>query len=203
MLKKADVFMTGVGGQGIIMASDILAQVALAAGLDVKKTDSLGMSQRGGSVISHVRIGEKVFSPMIRQGGADFLLSFERLEAVRFAGFLRPGGIAIIDSAAVPPLAVINEGYHYPSSDEVREFFSGIASGVYILPALEMATSLGNPRTSSVLCLGFLSIFLEISQEIWLDQMRKQLPPHLHQVNLTAFGAGVEAARRRAKEEAE
>ena len=203
MLKKVDILMTGVGGQGVIMASDILTTAALATGYDVKKTDSLGMAQRGGSVTSHVRIGEKVFSPMIPLGGADFLVSYERLEAVRSLALLRPDGIAIVDSVAVTPLSVTIDGYHYPSIDEVRESLSAITQWAYVLPAMEMATKLGNPRASSVLCLGFLSVFLEIPEQSWFDEIRRHLPLRLHEVNLAAFNAGVEAARESRKEEGE
>lgn len=203
MLKKVDILMTGVGGQGVIMASDILTTAALATGYDVKKTDSLGMAQRGGSVTSHVRIGEKVFSPMIPLGGADFLVSYERLEAVRSLALLRPDGIAIVDSVAVTPLSVTIDGYLYPSIDEVRESLSAITQRAYVLPAMEMATKLGNPRASSVLCLGFLSVFLEIPEQSWFDEIRRHLPLRLHEVNLAAFNAGVEAARESRKEEGE
>lgn len=203
MLKKVDILMTGVGGQGVIMASDILTTAALATGYDVKKTDSLGMAQRGGSVTSHVRIGEKVFSPMIPLGGADFLVSYERLEAVRSLALLRPDGIAIVDGVAVTPLSVTIDGYHYPSIDEVRESLSAITQRAYVLPAMEMATKLGNPRASSVLCLGFLSVFLEIPEQSWFDEIRRHLPLRLHEVNLAAFNAGVEAARESRKEEGE
>lgn len=201
MTKKADILMTGVGGQGVIMASDILTTAALASGYDVKKTDSLGMAQRGGSVTSHVRLGDEVFSPMIPPGGADFLVSYERLEAVRSLAILRPNGIAIVDSVAVTPLSVTIEGYHYPSVDEVRESLSTITQRAYILSAMEMATKLGNPRASSILCLGFLSVFLEIPEQSWLDEIKRHLPSRLHEVNLAAFSAGVEAARERQKEE--
>ena len=203
MLKKVDILMTGVGGQGVIMASDILTTAALATGYDVKKTDSLGMAQRGGSVTSHVRIGEKVFSPMIPLGGADFLVSYERLEAVRSLALLRPDGIAIVDSVTVTPLSVTIDGYLYPSIDEVRESLSAITQRAYVLPAMEMATKLGNPRASSVLCLGFLSVFLEIPEQSWFDEIRRHLPLRLHEVNLAAFNAGVEAARESRKEEGE
>jgi indolepyruvate ferredoxin oxidoreductase beta subunit len=203
MPKKTDILMTGVGGQGVIMASDILTTAALATGYDVKKTDSLGMAQRGGSVTSHVRLGDKVFSPMIPPGGADFLVSYERLEAVRSLTILRPNGIAIVDSVAVIPLSVTIEGYHYPSVDEVRESLSAITQRAYILSAMEMATKLGNPRASSILCLGFLSVFLEIPEQSWLDEIKRHLPSRLHEVNLAAFSAGVEAARERRKEEGE
>ena len=195
--------MTGVGGQGVIMASDILTTAALATGYDVKKTDSLGMAQRGGSVTSHVRIGEKVFSPMIPPGGADFLVSYERLEAVRSLALLRPDGIAIVDSVAVTPLSVTIDGYHYPSIDEVRESLSAITQRAYVLPAMEMATKLGNPRASSVLCLGFLSVFLELPEQSWFDEIRRHLPSRLHDVNLAAFNAGVEAAQQSRKDEGE
>jgi indolepyruvate ferredoxin oxidoreductase beta subunit len=201
MPKKADILMTGVGGQGVIMASDILTTAALASGYDVKKTDSLGMAQRGGSVTSHVRLGDKVFSPMIPPGDADFLVSYERLEAVRSSAILRPDGIAIVDSVAVTPLSVTIEGYHYPSVDEVRESLTAITQRAYILSAMEMATKLGNPRASSILLLGFLSVFLEIPEQSWLDEIKRHLPPRLHEVNLAAFSAGVEAARERRKEE--
>ncbi len=203
MLKKVDILMTGVGGQGVIMASDILTTAALATGYDVKKTDSLGMAQRGGSVTSHVRIGEKVFSPMIPPGGADFLVSYERLEAVRSLALLRPDGIAIVDSVAVTPLSVTIDGYHYPSIDEVRESLSAITQRAYVLPAMEMATKLGNPRASSVLCLGFLSVFLELPEQSWFDEIRRHLPSRLHDVNLAAFNAGVEAAQQSRKDEGE
>ena len=204
MLSKADIFMIGVGGQGIIKASDILADVALNAGYDVKKADSLGMSQRGGSVMSQVRLAEKkVFSPTISPGSADYLVAFERLEAVRYAGFLRADGIAIVDSTAIPPLSVFNEGYHYPSLDEAQQSLAAITRQVYFLSAVEMAIELGSPRVASVLCLGFLSVFLEIPEPTWLAGIEKLLPPHLHQVNQRAFAMGVEVARERLRDRGE
>lgn len=187
--------MTGVGGQGIIRASDILAETALAAGYDVKKTDSLGMSQRGGSVTSHIRLSkEKVFSPIISPGSADYLVGFERLEALRCASFLKPNGVAIIDSTSLPPLSIIHGSYDYPSIANVQESLSTIIRRVYILPAIELATELGSPRAANVLHLGFLSVFLEIPERIWLDGIKNRLPPNLHRVNRRAFAAGVERA---------
>lgn len=203
MRGKIDILMTGVGGQGVIMASDILSSAALASAYDVKKTDSLGMAQRGGSVISHVRLGEKVFSPLIPSRAADFLVSYERLEAVRSSVMLGRGGIAIVDTAAVLPLSVTVGAYHYPTIAEVRELLSGIAQHVYLLPAAEMASGLGNARAASVLCLGFLSAFLDISEERWLDTIQTYLPPRLHEVNLAAFNAGFRAAMERRREEGE
>ena len=103
---KIDLLLTGVGGQGNILASDIIGEVAIITGYDVKKTDTLGMAQRGGSVVSHVRIAEKVYAPLIKEGEVDFLLAFEKLESIRWANYLRPGGVAIINNYAVPPLSV-------------------------------------------------------------------------------------------------
>ena len=106
--------MAGVGGQGVILASDSLAEVAMRAGFDVKKSDALGMAQRGGSVVSHIRIGPKVFAPLIKKGEADFLLGFERLEAARCANNLRPDGLAIINDQELPPLSVVGGAVDYP-----------------------------------------------------------------------------------------
>jgi len=105
-MKKIDLLMTGVGGQGTILASDIIGEVALASGYDVKKTDTLGMAQRGGSVTSHVRLASKVYSPLIKEGEADIMLAFEKLEAARWGYYLKPGGIAIVNNLALPPLSV-------------------------------------------------------------------------------------------------
>ena len=103
-MNKQGIFMAGVGGQGIVLASDILSEVALTAGYDVKKTDTLGMAQRGGSVVSHVRIAEQVYAPLIQEGEADMMMAFEKLEAARWGYFLKPGGLAIVNNHAMPPL---------------------------------------------------------------------------------------------------
>ncbi|MDY6907114.1 MAG: indolepyruvate oxidoreductase subunit beta [Chloroflexota bacterium] len=200
MMTGTDILMTGVGGQGVILASDILADCAVAAGYDVKKTDSLGMAQRGGSVTSNVRIAQRVFSPLIPQGGAHFLVAYERLEALRFLGQLRPGGVVIFDSQSVVPLSVFNEGYHYPSTEEVSERLSSVTRHVYMLPAADMAAGLGNPRVSSVLCLGALSRFLDIPHDIWRQGIERHLPPRLLDINLAAFGAGARAVQGQLKE---
>ena len=115
--------MVGVGGQGVIMASDVLAGVALSAGYDVKKTDTLGMAQRGGSVISHVRIAKKVRSPLIREGDVDILFAFEKLEAARWGYFLRVDGRALVNNHVVPPLAVSLGTQHYPAAFQGLSYY--------------------------------------------------------------------------------
>ncbi|MDH4207741.1 MAG: indolepyruvate oxidoreductase subunit beta [Anaerolineae bacterium] len=166
---KADILMTGVGGQGVILASDALAEIAMKAGCEVKKSDSLGMSQRGGSVVSHLRMGERVFSPMIKKGGADFLLGFERLEGVRWVDYLREGGVAIINNLAIPPLSVVGGALKYPAE-------------------------LGNPQVLNVLLVGFLSAFLDIDERSFIDDLSQRVPQRFLQVNLKAFARGREEA---------
>jgi len=130
---KIDLLLTGVGGQGNILASDIIGEVAMAAGFDVKKTDTLGMAQRGGSVVSNVRIAEKVYSPLIKEGEVDFMLAFEKLEGVRWASHLQPGGVAIINNYAVPPLSVNLSVEKYPADAEVMQVLQQRSSRIYLV----------------------------------------------------------------------
>lgn len=194
---KADLLMTGVGGQGVILASDALAEIAMKAGYDVKKSDSLGMSQRGGSVVSHLRIGEQVFSPMIKRGDVDFLLGFERLEGARWSDYLRKDGIAIINNLAIPPLSVVGGASKYPSVDEVEETLRRRTNQIYFVPGTEISADLGNPQVLNVLLIGFLSAFLEIDERSYVDDLSQRVPQKFLQVNLTAFARGREEALHR------
>lgn len=189
-----DILMTGVGGQGVILASDALAEIAMTAGHDVKKSDSLGMSQRGGSVVSNLRIGERVFSPMIREGEADFLLAFERLEGARWAHYLRKNGIAIVNELAIPPLSVVGGASKYPSVEEVSDILQRYAREIYIVPATEIARELGNPQVLNVLLIGFLSSFLDIDEASYTEDLSRRVPPKFLQLNLKAFSRGREEA---------
>ncbi len=191
---KMDILMTGVGGQGVILASDALAEIAMTAGHDVKKSDSLGMSQRGGSVVSNLRIGERVFSPMIREGEADFLLAFERLEGARWAHYLRKNGIAIVNELAIPPLSVVGGASKYPSVEEVSDILQRYAREIYIVPATEIARELGNPQVLNVLLIGFLSSFLDIDEASYTEDLSRRVPPKFLQLNLKAFSRGREEA---------
>jgi len=194
---KIDVLMAGVGGQGIILASDTLAEVALRNGYDVKKSDSLGMAQRGGSVTSHVRMGKHVFSPMIKRGDADFLLAFERLEAVRWAGYLNPAGIAIVNDQAIPPLSMVGDTSAYPSTQSAQETVQQYTDELYFLPGLEIAQELGNPQVLNVLLLGFLSSFLTIDEKSYVEVITQRAPSRFLEVNLKAFARGRQEARGR------
>jgi indolepyruvate ferredoxin oxidoreductase beta subunit len=189
-VKKYDLLITGVGGQGNILASDVTGEVALASGYDVKKTDTLGMAQRGGSVISHIRIGEKVYSPLIKEGGVDILLAFEKLEGVRWASYLKPGAIAIINNFALPPLSVNIGAEHYPSDKEVIEILKQRTDRIYLVEGTSSATELGNIRTLNIFMLGCLSAFLPFKEDEWKQAIAQHLPERLLKLNTTAFELG-------------
>ncbi|MDO9334165.1 MAG: indolepyruvate oxidoreductase subunit beta [Dehalococcoidales bacterium] len=189
-VKKYDLLITGVGGQGNILASDIAGEVALAAGYDVKKTDTLGMAQRGGSVISHVRIANQVFSPLIKDGEVDFLLAFEKLEGVRWASSLKPGAIVIMNNYAQPPLSVSLGVDRYPTDKEVKKILKQCTDRIYLVAGTSGMTKLGNVRTLNIFMLGCLSRFLPFKVEAWKQSIVEHLPKRLHKINTAAFELG-------------
>jgi indolepyruvate ferredoxin oxidoreductase, beta subunit len=193
-LGKIDVFMAGVGGQGVILASDSLAEVAMRAGFDVKKSDALGMAQRGGSVVSHIRIGPKVFAPLIKKGEADFLLGFERLEAARCADNLSPNGLAIINDQELPPLSMLSGSIAYPDQKQVERLVSQYTKRIAFVPGLKIAKELGNPRVAGVVLLGFLSIYLPIEEALWKQDIAERVAAKVKEINLQAFAQGRQQA---------
>jgi indolepyruvate ferredoxin oxidoreductase beta subunit len=188
-MKPLNFILTGVGGQGILLSSDILCLVGMAAGYDVKKTDVHGMAQRGGSVISHVRLADEVFSPMVPVGAADYLLSFEKLEACRWAHYLHRDGVVVVSDEAIPTLAM-EARRPYPGDDEIAATLAARAAHVRIMPAGRMATELGNPRVANVILLGALSRFVEIPPEVWLNAIAERVPPKFRELNRRAFEVG-------------
>lgn len=193
-MMTANVVMVGVGGQGVILASDAMAEIGMNHGYDVKKSDSIGMAQRGGSVVSHVRWGKQVFSPMVRKGEADFLLAFEQLEAARWAPYLRPGGVAIVADVVVVPVSVIGSSVSYPSWEEANSILHQYTDLVFLLPATKIGTELGNPRALNMVLLGFLSTFLGLGTEAWTENIRGKLPPKFVESSLAAFYRGAAEA---------
>lgn len=189
-MKKLDLLVTGVGGQGVILVSDIIGEAALAAGYDVKKTDTLGMAQRGGSVLSHVRIARQVWSPLIKEGEVDILVGFEKLEAARWGYYLRPGGVAIVNNHALPPLSV-NLGYEqYPSDEEIIDILKQRTDRIYSVNGTRRARELGNVRTLNMFMLGCASIVLPLKVHIWKDSISQRLPAKIQQINVIAFDQG-------------
>ncbi len=191
-MKKRDLLMVGVGGQGIVLASDILGEVALAAGYDVKKTDTLGMAQRGGSVVSHVRIADKVWSPLIKEGDVDVLVAFEKLEAARWSYYLQAGGVAIVNNQSTPPLSVGLGTHRYPGDKEIEGTLRQRADRIYFVDGTDKAKELGDIRTLNMIMLGFVSFLLHINADIWKDCISQRLSPKILKMNMAAFDKGRE-----------
>jgi indolepyruvate ferredoxin oxidoreductase beta subunit len=189
-MKKFDLLITGVGGQGVILASDITAEAALAAGYDIKKTDTLGMAQRGGSVVSHVRIGHQVWSPLIKEGEVDILVAFEKLEAARWSHYLRSEAIAIVNNHTLPPLSVNLGNERYPSDDEITNILRQRSDRIYFVDGTSLTRKLGNVRMLNMFMLGCASLFLPLKVNIWKDSISQRLPSSIRQINITAFDQG-------------
>lgn len=184
--------LVGVGGQGTILASDVLAELGLRLGYDVKKAEVHGMSQRGGSVTSHLRWGPRVYSPIIPRGEADILLAFEKLEAARFISQLKPGGLALVNEYAIEPLSVQTGGVPYPADEDLQERLALTTSRVYWVKGIEIAEALGNTRTANVVLLGALSALLDIELDQWDAVLEMRVPAKHLELNRQAFRAGRE-----------
>ncbi len=189
-MKNLNVLITGVGGQGVILASDLIGEAALAAGFDVKKTDTLGMAQRGGSVLSHVRIAPRVWSPLIREGEVDLILAMEKLEAARWGHYLRPGAVAIVNNQALPPLSVSLGSERYPDDAEIVGILKRRTDNVYFIDGTRRARELGNVRTVNTFMLGCASAFMPLKVGTWQEVISQRLPDNIREVNLTAFAHG-------------
>jgi indolepyruvate ferredoxin oxidoreductase, beta subunit len=191
--QKIDILMVGVGGQGIILASDILGDVAIVAGYDAKKSDVHGMAQRGGSVMSHVRLGERVYSPLAIKGEIDFLLAFEKLEAARWAEYLKPGGIAVVNDQAIPPMAVTSGVMPYPGDDVLLAMLRTNGRQAQFVPGSAIAEELGNPRVLNLAMLGYLSRYLPFGPADWEAAIVAHVPARFLELNRRAFAAGIAA----------
>jgi indolepyruvate ferredoxin oxidoreductase beta subunit len=189
-LKKMDILITGVGGQGVVLASDIIGEAALAAGFDVKKTDTLGMAQRGGSVVSHVRMGQKVWSPLIKEGEVDLLLAFEKLEAARWSHYLKKNAVAIVNSYEQPPLSVSLGQEKYASDGEIVAALKRRTERIYFIDGNKKAQELGNVRTLNIFMLGCLAALAPLDIKVWKDSISRRLPERLREINLKAFDMG-------------
>ena len=183
-----DVLVCGVGGQGVLLASEVIAHAALAAGLDAKKSEVHGMAQRGGSVESHVRFGERVASPLIEAGRAGVLLGCEAMEALRARHFLAPGGVAVYSTRRVVPPSIREE--QYPT--DIAAALGEVAGRVFAVPSLEIALELGEPRVENVVLLGALSRVLELSEAHWHAALERCVPERALAVNRDAFARGRE-----------
>lgn len=187
------VLLAGVGGQGIILASKILAQCAFTAGLMVKESELHGMAQRGGSVISHVRFGEEVYSPLIPSGKADFMVALEELESLRYTYFLKPSAQVILNSKQVMPSVIIPENSRYP--ENIRQKLESLGFRVDEVNALETARELGNLKVENIILVGALSRYLPFTMEDWQKTIEKSVPAKTIEINLAAFRTGRERGK--------
>ena len=192
-MNNVDFLLCGVGGQGTILASDVLTQVGVQAGYDAKKAEVHGMAQRGGSVTSHVRWAEKVYSPLIAKGEVDVLVAFEKLEALRHIEFLRPGGTVVVNDHEIIPITVTSGGAEYPDDEHIRSVLAQVTGDVRWVDGMTIAEELGNVRVANVVLLGALSSLLDVPESIWLEVIEKRVPARYVELNRSAFRRGREA----------
>ncbi|TES92804.1 MAG: indolepyruvate oxidoreductase subunit beta [Candidatus Cloacimonadota bacterium] len=185
------VMICGVGGQGILLASDLLSQTMLETGMDVKKSEVHGMSQRGGTVVSSIRYGEKVFSPLIGKGDVDILLAFEKLEGLRQLEFLKEKGIVIINDFVIVPLPVACGLAEYP--EDVISVIKNTVPDAVVIDGLSLAKKAGNARSMNIVLLGLLAKKLKIDRTLWYRVIEKRVPKKTWKVNKKAFDLGYES----------
>jgi indolepyruvate ferredoxin oxidoreductase beta subunit len=186
--KTTNILLAGVGGQGVILAGDIMTEVFLEAGYDVKKSEVHGMAMRGGIVTSHFRFGKKVHSPLIKEGEADILFAFEQLEALRFLPFLRDGGKVLANDSRINPPAVNLGDLAYP--DDIPGKIRARVKAFHLVKGSEIAKTAGDPRAANVVLLGALSTFFDVAEDLWLKIILAHLPAKVHDINRKAFLAG-------------
>ncbi len=189
------ILIVGVGGQGIILTGDLLADAALSVGFDVKKSEVHGMAQRGGAVVSGVRFGKKVYSPLICESEADFLLSFELLETLRNLNYLKKNGKVISSTQKIIPVTVSSGNQEYPQNIEerVKEFFSD----AIFIDAIKIAKEAGHIRSANIALLGAISHFLPIERESFIKAIKAHVPPKTLEINLKAFELGFNYASKK------
>jgi indolepyruvate ferredoxin oxidoreductase beta subunit len=194
MKESGNILLCGVGGQGILLASEVLSSVLLKAGYDVKQSEVHGMAQRGGSVVSHIRYGEKVYSPLIEQGTADTVVSFELLEALRYLPFYRRGATVIVNTQKILPSPIAAGMDTYP--DNVLPQLAGRGLSVLPVDAFGIAAGAGEKRAANIVLLGALSAFLPVGEDLFLKTIEGRVPEKFRAVNMEAFKRGKEAVRK-------
>jgi len=187
-MKTKSILICGVGGQGILTASDLLSDVLLAAGFQVKKSEVHGMSQRGGDVISTVRYGDQVFSPLPALRETDFILAFEKLEALRNINYLSDNGVVLVNDFEWQPLPVAAGFEKYPG--DVVEQLKKLSGELVLIPATRLAGELGNDKASNVVLIGLLASRMDIDKKIWLEVIRRKVPQRFIDLNMAAFESG-------------
>jgi indolepyruvate ferredoxin oxidoreductase, beta subunit len=191
--RTTNVLLTGVGGQGVVLASFVLSQVAMSEGYDVKQSEVHGMSQRGGSVTSHFRFGDRVWSPLVVPGTADILMAFEALEALRYVNWLKPGGLLVYNALRINPSPVSAGLATYP--EDIDALISSAWPNTQCVNANALAAEAGTVKAANVALLGSISPALPFKAETWEAVIRKAVPPKTIEVNLQAFRLGAASAQ--------
>ena len=187
-MKTTNIMIVGVGGQGSLLASKLLGQLLVAEGYDVKVSEVHGMSQRGGSVVTYVKYGEKVNSPMICDGEADFIVSFEKIEAARWVSCLKPDGRIIVNTQQIDPMPVITGAAVYP--DAVIDELKAADVAVDALDALSLADTAGSSKAVNIVLMGRLAKYLGIPKEKWIQEIERSVKPQFIEMNKKAFALG-------------
>ena len=190
-MNTKNIMIVGVGGQGSLLASKLLGRMLLQKGYDIKVSEVHGMSQRGGSVVTYVRFGDKVYSPVIDKGEADIIVSFELLEAARWTSFLKPGGKLITNTQKINPMPVIIGAAEYPQGLVEQMLTSGLAVDAF--DALALAEQAGSSKAVNIVLMGYLSRYFEFAEEEWLEAIEKSVPAKFLELNKTAFQLGRKA----------
>jgi indolepyruvate ferredoxin oxidoreductase beta subunit len=189
-VEAINFMITGVGGQGTILSSDILSAVGLAADYDVKKSDILGLAVRGGAVMGHIRWGDKVHSPIVPTGRVDYLVAFEILEGLRHLHQVRPKGHVLVNQQEIHPVSVSSGLTDYPDRGEADKSLDKAVEHVYRVPGLQIAQELGNSRVLNVVLLGALSGLLPVEPRVWEDALEERVPAKYKELNIKAFRSG-------------
>lgn len=190
-MNKADFLLAGVGGQGVLTASDIVAEVGMALGLDAKKSEVHGFSQRGGVVESHVRWGQRVGAPLGERGRIDYLLAFELMESTRWTEYLKPGGTIIVNRQRILPMSATVGDAVYPKDEEIEKALRTVTDKIVYVEGFEIAQGLGNKNLANTVLLGALARELDVDPEIWLDVIVKRVPQKYVEENKKAFWKGI------------
>ena len=190
MTQTQNLLVVGVGGQGSLLASNIIAEVGRRAGYDVKKSEVHGMAQRGGSVSSHVRWGDTVRSPLIPLGKADILVSLERVEALRYLEYLHSASKVIVDDHVIVPVTVTAGSASYPARQSILDAIQKVTSDLTVVPGVSIAEKLGNARAGNVVLLGCLAHHLPVDRATWEGTIADMVPSRHRDLNLKAFAHG-------------
>lgn len=186
-METKNIMIVGVGGQGTLLTSRILGGLTIQAGYDVKLSEVHGMAQRGGSVVTFVRYGNKVYEPIVEEGQADILIAFEKLEALRYAHFLKKDGVVILNDQRIDPMPVVIGDAKYPS--DILDNLS-VNHRIYMINAMDEAKKLGNSKVFNMIVLGMAATHMDFSKDEWLSVIEKTVPPKTIEINKKAFEIG-------------